>query len=110
MAHLQYPDGDLCEHDAVPALVGGGGTAILTPDSDQEGETEETPWWSDHSSDFFAPDPLCAYGDDLDDDEAYFLEDDDDDDEDIEDDYDDDDFDDDEPDEDLLDEDDDEEL
>ncbi len=111
MAHLQYPDGDLYEHELTPNPLGiGGGTAILTPDSDQEGEANETLWWSDHSSDSFAPTPLCAFGDDLDDDEAYFLEDEDDDDDDIEDDYDDEDDDDDDMLADSDDEDDDEEL
>jgi len=110
MTHLQYPDGDLREYEPAPNPLGDGGTALLTPDSDQDGEMTQTPWWSDHSSDFFAPSPIGAYGDDLDDDEAYFLEDDDDDDDDIEDDYDDDDDDDDELPTDSDEEDDDEEL
>jgi hypothetical protein len=102
MALTQHPNVDLYEPDAEPTSFGsnwsGGGTAVLTPDSD-EMEKER---WSDY--------PSCASGDDLDDDEAYFLEDEDDDDEDIEDDYDDDDEDDDEIEPDTDEESDDEDL
>jgi hypothetical protein len=86
------------------------GTALLTPDSDQDTrESWETPW-SENDLGVDVLNPQSAAGDDLDDDEAYFLEDDDDDDDYDSDDYDDEDEEDDDLDEDSDDDIDDEEL
>jgi len=73
------------------------GSALLTPDSDDEHAIGIVGPWSDYPAGFTPNTAWCSAGDDLDDDEAYFLEDEDDDDpddDDLEDEFDDDDFDD----------------
>lgn len=114
MTYLQNPDVDQSTQiESSNPFENGGGTALLTPDSDEDGQTDTTEQWSDYSPDSLFLSPISASGDDLDNDEAYFLEDEDDDDEDVEDDYDDDDDDDDGDDQSAADsdeEDDDEEL
>ncbi len=95
MTYFQHNDVDTFEP---LSFSGGSGTALLTPDTENE---PKDPWsdnasltGSDYSVSTLTESPWAAAGDDLDDDEAYFLEDEDDDDDDYEEDYDDEDDDD----------------